>query len=295
LPSIARVVSSAVVLVLALATPAAADDGPTGPTGGTGVPEAPEVEQVVCADDDKAWSCAPGETVTVEGDALDAVHRVRFLGRAGRDDDRSARPVRRQEHRLEVRVPSTASSGPVAVVADGGHDRTGRWLKLASPEPAPTARAGAGPAATVAVAVADGMTFPIVGEHRYGTATNHFGGGRGHQGEDVFAACGTPLVALVDATVQHRADGHARAGNYLVLQGADGQSYAYMHLQAPALVAKGAKVRAGQRVGAIGDTGRASGCHLHFEQWTAPGWYTGGRAIDPLPLLRRLDPAAPRA
>jgi murein DD-endopeptidase MepM/ murein hydrolase activator NlpD len=39
----------------------------------------------------------------------------------------------------------------------------------------------------------------------------------------------------------------------------------------------------------VGETGRASGCHLHFELWTAPGWYKGGRAVDPLPTLRRWD------
>jgi murein DD-endopeptidase MepM/ murein hydrolase activator NlpD len=86
-----------------------------------------------------------------------------------------------------------------------------------------------------------------------------------------------------------RAKWQDRAGNYVVLQGADGQSYAYMHMQAPAEVRKGQTVRAGQQVGRVGDTGRASGCHLHFEQWTAPGWYEGGKAIDPLPLLRSLD------
>jgi hypothetical protein len=31
------------------------------------------------------------------------------------------------------------------------------------------------------------------------------------------------------------------------------------------------------------------GCHLHFEQWTSPGWYDGGRPIDPLPDLKRWD------
>jgi murein DD-endopeptidase MepM/ murein hydrolase activator NlpD len=35
--------------------------------------------------------------------------------------------------------------------------------------------------------------------------------------------------------------------------------------------------------------GRASGCHLHFEMWTAPGWYQGGDVFDPLPELTRWD------
>jgi murein DD-endopeptidase MepM/ murein hydrolase activator NlpD len=38
----------------------------------------------------------------------------------------------------------------------------------------------------------------------------------------------------------------------------------------------------------VGQTGRASTCHLHFELWTAPGWYEGGEAVDPEQLLRRL-------
>ena len=107
-------------------------------------------------------------------------------------------------------------------------------------------------------------------------------------GHDVFAACGTPLVAIADATVL-MARWQDRAGNYVVLQLPDGQSHAYMHLQSPSPLRRGAAVRAGQEVGRVGDTGRASGCHLHFEQWTAPGWYQGGRAVDPLPLLRGLD------
>ncbi len=130
--------------------------------------------------------------------------------------------------------------------------------------------------------------FPVSGPHDYGTEINRFGGGRNHKGQDVFAKCGTPLVAILDATVQF-VGSQDRAGNYVVLQGPDGQSYAYMHMQSAAEVARGAKVRAGQQVGRVGDTGRASGCHLHFEQWTAPGWVRGRSGDRPLPLLQRLD------
>lgn len=135
--------------------------------------------------------------------------------------------------------------------------------------------------------------FPIRGKHQYAaSAAGHFGAGRGggsHQGEDVFAACGTPLVAARGGTVKY-AGFQGRAGNYLVIDGAGtGTDHAYMHLQSPAPFEKGDTVATGQPIGAVGDTGDANGCHLHFEVWTAPGWYTGGRPIDPLPLLQEWD------
>ncbi len=64
-----------------------------------------------------------------------------------------------------------------------------------------------------------------------------------------------------------------------------------MHLQHPAVVDRGDRVVTGQRLGNVGDTGAATGCHLHFELWTAPGWYAGGRPVDPLAHLRRWDAA----
>ncbi len=149
-------------------------------------------------------------------------------------------------------------------------------------------QATASQASTSAVLVHDAI-FPIRGKHDLGqSATNDFGGARGHGGQDMFAACGTPLVAVRPGVVQFEAT-QARAGNYVVLQDATGQSYAYMHMRDRALVKKGARVQAGQRIGYVGETGRASGCHLHFELWTAPGWYTGGSAVDPLPELKRWD------
>ena len=78
--------------------------------------------------------------------------------------------------------------------------------------------------------------FPIRGRHGYGEAEARFGGGRGHQGQDVFAACGTPLVAVRGGNVQVR-DYHGRAGNYLVIDGAGTTfDYVYAHLRDPARV-----------------------------------------------------------
>lgn len=131
--------------------------------------------------------------------------------------------------------------------------------------------------------------FPIRGKHRFpNTRATGFGGGRGHQGQDTFASCGTRLAVARGGTVIKRAF-HSRAGNYVVIRRTDGQSYAYMHLQKRSPLAEGERVLTGDFLGQVGDTGRASGCHLHFELWTAPGWYKGGKPIDPLPLLKLWD------
>ena len=131
--------------------------------------------------------------------------------------------------------------------------------------------------------------FPIRGRHRLAsTETQRFGGGRGHEGTDNFAPCGTPLAAWTRGTVQYVGT-HSRAGNYVVVARPNGESYAYMHMRDRALVDKGDEVFTGQRLGLVGDTGSASGCHLHIELWTAPGWYRGGKAYDSLPLMKRLD------
>jgi murein DD-endopeptidase MepM/ murein hydrolase activator NlpD len=131
--------------------------------------------------------------------------------------------------------------------------------------------------------------FPILGPHVFGTGAAAFGGPRGHQGQDVFAVCGTPLVAAHAGTVKF-SDYQGRAGNYLVIDN-DGVAtdYGYMHLRDKALVSEGEHVATGQLVGYVGDTGDADGCHLHFEIWTAPGWYAGGRPTDPLPSLKAWD------
>jgi murein DD-endopeptidase MepM/ murein hydrolase activator NlpD len=160
---------------------------------------------------------------------------------------------------------------------------------------ASSAQAGDAPASAKGAPVSPdsfvllGHKFPIRGTHDYGEYAASFGGGRGHQGQDVFADCGTPMVAARGGTVKIKQT-HDRAGNYVVIDGEQTDAdYVYMHLRDPALVEKGARVHTGQLIGYVGDTGRASGCHLHFELWSGPGWYTGGEAFDPMPLLKAWD------
>ena len=134
--------------------------------------------------------------------------------------------------------------------------------------------------------------FPVPGAHDYGGDGARFGSGRSghsHQGHDVFAACGSKLVAARGGVVKARRY-HSAAGHYLVIDADDsGVDYAYMHLVQASPFAEGDRVQTGQQIGLVGDSGNARGCHLHFELWAAPGWYTGGSPFDPLPDLQAWD------
>ena len=162
-----------------------------------------------------------------------------------------------------------------------------RKVRLTASEVKVTGRRGAS-AEGITVPVADGARiFPIRGDYEYGEDGVNFGDrGGAHQGEDVFASCGTPLVAPEPGRVVFRKT-QSRAGNYLVIRGAEsGEDLVFMHLERPARVGRGDRVRAGQRVGEVGDTGNATACLLHFEIWTSPGWYEGGAPRDPRPDLK---------
>ncbi len=136
--------------------------------------------------------------------------------------------------------------------------------------------------------------FPINGPHDLGRSlANRFGGGRGHDGQDMFADCGTPVVASQGGRVR-KAGYEGAAGNFIVLtERESGLDAVYMHLAHRARLHAGERVETGKRIGSVGDTGDADGCHLHFELWTAPGWYAGGRPFDPLPRLKRWDALPP--
>lgn len=130
--------------------------------------------------------------------------------------------------------------------------------------------------------------FPIAGRWSWGGEGSGFGERDGaHRGEDVFAACGTPLVSAEAGRVVFKAF-QERAGHYVVIRGArSGHDHVYMHMERPSPVGRGDSVRLRQPIGSVGESGNARGCHLHFELWSAPGWYEGGEALDPRPFLER--------
>ena len=134
--------------------------------------------------------------------------------------------------------------------------------------------------------------FPVRLKHGFGEAGARFGtgrAGRSHQGQDVFAACGARLAAARGGEVKFT-QYNATAGFYLVVSGIEtGVDYVYMHLAEASTLRTGERVFTGQQIGRVGDSGNASGCHLHFEMWSRPGWYDGGKPFDPLPRLQAWD------
>jgi murein DD-endopeptidase MepM/ murein hydrolase activator NlpD len=132
--------------------------------------------------------------------------------------------------------------------------------------------------------------FPVQGPYSFGGADARFGAvrqGHVHQGQDIAAAAGTPVVAPLAGTVYWRGYQAKGAGHYVVLHGADGRDYVFMHMQSGSVVVvKDQAVAAGQRIGAVGSSGDAEGPHLHFEIWVDGWWATkASHPIDPLPDL----------
>jgi murein DD-endopeptidase MepM/ murein hydrolase activator NlpD len=159
-------------------------------------------------------------------------------------------------------------------------------LSVVAPAPAPPK-----PAAPASLATTGSKVFPVQGPYSFGSEGARFGAGRtghSHQGQDVVAAEGLPVVSLVAGTVHWIAYQASGAGHYVVVAGADGRHYVFMHLQAGSIVVtKGAPITAGQRLGNVGNTGASEGPHLHFEIWVNGWWASKASApIDPLPELQ---------
>src|SRR4051794_18617564 len=155
----------------------------------------------------------------------------------------------------------------------------------AVPAPAPSTAPPPGPSAPLGPGV-----FPVAGPHSYGDGFGATRPGHTHQGQDVLAAEGTPVVAPTAGTVTSTSYQAAGAGYYVVEHSADGRDFFFAHCQANSFaVAQGAAVAAGAPLCHVGHTGDATGPHLHLEIWVG-GWHVGnGAPIDPLAQLKAWD------
>lgn len=103
-------------------------------------------------------------------------------------------------------------------------------------------------------------------------------GGRFHEGNDLFAARGTPVVAVVGGSATQKTG--RIGGHQVTLLGDDGTTYHYTHLDR---FGTAGRVGAGTVIGYVGSSGNAAGSspHVHFEMHPR-----GGAAVNPYPRIR---------
>ncbi len=106
-------------------------------------------------------------------------------------------------------------------------------------------------------------------------------GGRSHEGIDIFAARGTPVVSATEGIVA-KVGTNNLGGNVVWVQGPGREAHYYAHLEAPQPgLASGDRVAPGDTLGTVGTSGNAAGTppHLHY------GIYTASGATNPYPRL----------
>jgi murein DD-endopeptidase MepM/ murein hydrolase activator NlpD len=113
-----------------------------------------------------------------------------------------------------------------------------------------------------------------------------WGPGHVHQGNDIFAPAGSPVLAVDDGSVRQGDD--PKGGLVAMLTTADRTRYYYAHLQS-FVGASPRQVKAGEQIGMVGNSGNAAGKppHLHFEVHP-----NGGTAVDPFPELKAAQDGA---
>jgi murein DD-endopeptidase MepM/ murein hydrolase activator NlpD len=161
-------------------------------------------------------------------------------------------------------------------------------VTVRAPAPLPAPPPAAAPVGTTA------GVFPVAGPHTYGDRFGAARNGYAHQGQDLAAAEGLPVIAPVAGTVLYVDNQPSAAGWYVVQRAADGRDFFYAHCQAGSVaVSPGQAVAPGQRLCNVGSTGDATGPHLHFEIWVG-GWRVNAAShpVDPLADLQAWDPTA---
>jgi murein DD-endopeptidase MepM/ murein hydrolase activator NlpD len=130
--------------------------------------------------------------------------------------------------------------------------------------------------------------FPVLGLATYSDdwgAPRHIPTFHLHEGTDIFAARGTPVIASDGGQITRVTLGSEVGGNVLRLTASDGTYYIYSHLdQVSPYIKEGGTVLPGATLGSVGTTGNAEGGvpHLHFEIHP-----DGGAAVPPVPYLDR--------
>ncbi len=190
---------------------------------------------------------------------------------------------------VEVEIPDDADPAPAAVpgavatapaVPAAPVPAVGDEVPstVATPEPAPAAQVQPPvPAPAPQQAGSSKFLWPTDGRiaSRFGTKS----GGLKNDGINIAAPAGSPVRATADGTVAYAGNELQAYGNLVLIRHEDGWMSAYAHNQ-ELTVARGDRVRQGQMIAQVGQTGNVPGPQVHFELRTGKG-----RPVDPLKHL----------
>ena len=191
---------------------------------------------------------------------------------------------------VQAAKPAPVIPAPPAKATTKKKQRKAPEQKAGEPQNLPPSLSGL-PVGLQPELTAGPYVFPVYGPHDFGDTFGAFRGdvpGNWHHGDDLFAPLGAPVLACADGTV-FSVGWNDVGGNRLWLRDGQGNEFYYAHLSAYSPAARnGNRVKAGEVVGFVGNTGDAEGTayHLHFEvhpvAYLALG-YDG--AVDPSPYL----------
>ncbi len=205
-----------------------------------------------------------------EAPALDAESPTSDEDEEG-GDERPRRRFRWSDGPRRVPVPRGASRERAERLGLGSTDCASRLLHRA-PDPAWIAAATGRPPARLLWPVDDGGWVRGFGYVRR-TRPDLL-----HRGVDIAAPIGTTVRAAADGIVAYADNGVHGYGNLVMIVHPNGWMTLYAH-NSRITVQPGYRVRRGERIALVGQTGIAHGPHVHFELWEE------GRAIDPAPLM----------
>lgn len=177
---------------------------------------------------------------------------------------------------------STPRPRPTTSPTPGASGGGTSWPTTYPPMPAPTTASGT-------LFAFPGAVFPVRGVYHYTDDWHAPRVGHLHQGCDIFAARGTPLVAVQTGVISHMST-IGLGGIAVSVMNARGDYFYYAHLSRYAAgLHAGQHVFAGEVIGYVGNTGNAAGgaTHCHFEIHPL-----GGAAVNPFPYLELWRAAA---
>lgn len=132
------------------------------------------------------------------------------------------------------------------------------------------------------------LEFPVAGKENHDAQSfwgaSRDGGARTHEGVDIFAARGTPVIAVTNGYITRTGNQGLGGKQVWLRDGKRGNALYYAHLDS-IMTASGKQVKVGDTLGLVGNTGNAKGgaTHLHF------GIYSAGGAVDAYPFIRKRD------